>query len=100
MVDIQGEWHGCDRNDVVPLRRYTYGDGLGTSSSSGRPQRPFMVSDPIAVGARGGTIHQKSASSGELFQVCFEGTCLFCESLHVGLAHLNRMERLAARQAA
>jgi hypothetical protein len=24
---IQGEWHGGGSNGVVPLRRYTYGDG-------------------------------------------------------------------------
>ncbi len=59
-----------------------------------------MAREPVLVGARGGTIYQLQASSGELFQVCFEGTCVFCESLHVGMAHLNRMERLAARQAA
>ena len=59
-----------------------------------------MASEPVVVGARGGTIHQLTVTSGELFQVCFEGTCLFCESLHVGLAHLNRMERLAPRKAA
>jgi hypothetical protein len=58
------------------------------------------VREPVIVGARGGTIHQLQASEGELFQVCFEGTCLFCESLHVGLAHLNRMERMAERVAA
>jgi len=52
-----------------------------------------MAVEPVVVGARGGTIHQHQASGAELFQVCFEGTCLFCESLHVGLAHLNRMER-------
>ena len=59
-----------------------------------------MAREPVVVGARGGTIHQLHASGGELFQVCFEGTCLFCDSLHVGMAHLNRMERLATRQAA
>ena len=59
-----------------------------------------MAREPVVVGARGGTIHQLQASSGELFQVCFEGTCLFCESLHVGQAHLNRIERLAPREAA
>lgn len=59
-----------------------------------------MASEPVVVGARGGTIHQFHASGGELFQVCFEGTCLFCDSLHVGLAHLNRMERQPVREAA
>ena len=54
------------------------------------------ASEPVVVGARGGTIHQHQASSGDLFQVCFEGICLFCESLHVGMAHLNRMERTAS----
>ena len=58
-----------------------------------------MASEPVVVGERGGTIHQLKLSSGELFQVCFEGTCLFCESLHIGMAHLNRMERLGAREA-
>jgi hypothetical protein len=51
--------------------------------------------EPVVVGARGGTIHQRQASSGVLFQVCFAGTCLYCESLHVGMAHLQRMERTA-----
>jgi len=48
---------------------------------------------PVVVGPLGGTIHQLQASGGVLFQVCFAGTCLFCDSLHVGLAHLSRMER-------
>lgn len=52
-----------------------------------------MAQPPVAVGAAGGTIHQLKASGGELFQVCFEGRCLFCDSLHVGLAHLRSMER-------
>ncbi|MFM8936397.1 MAG: hypothetical protein ACKOE9_05400 [Vulcanococcus sp.] len=59
-----------------------------------------MASEPVVVGARGGTIHQFQASGGPLFQVCVDGTCLFCDSLHVGLAHLNRMERQATREAA
>ena len=54
-----------------------------------------MGMEPVLVGARGGTIHQRQASSGVLFQVCFAGTCLVCESLHVGMAHLQRMERTA-----
>ncbi len=54
-----------------------------------------MGMEPVVVGARGGTIHQRQASSGVLFQVCFAGTCLYCESLHVGMAHLQRMERTA-----
>jgi hypothetical protein len=58
-----------------------------------------MASEPVVVGPRGGTIHLFQASGGQLFQVCFAGTCLFCESLHVGLAHLNRMERQPAREA-
>ena len=57
-----------------------------------------MAREPVVVGPHGGTIHQLQASSGDLFQVCFEGTCLFCESLHVGMAHLNRMERSATRE--
>jgi len=59
-----------------------------------------MSSQPVLIGARGGTIHQLKASGGELFQVCFEGTCLYCDSLHVGMAHLNRMERAEGRAAA
>jgi len=47
------------------------------------------------VGPYGGTIYQLQASAGDLFQVCFDGQCLFCESLHLGMAHLNRMERMA-----
>jgi hypothetical protein len=30
----------------------------------------------------------------------FEGTCLYCDSLHVGMAHLNRMERATRKEAA
>lgn len=52
-----------------------------------------MSPAPVVVGSRGGTIHQLQASRGELFQVCFNGRCLYCDSLHVGLAHLSRMER-------
>ena len=59
-----------------------------------------MTSQPVLIGARGGTIHQLHASTGELFQVCFEGTCLYCDSLHVGMAHLNRMTRAEGRAAA
>ena len=59
-----------------------------------------MTSQPVLIGARGGTIHQLHASAGELFQVCFEGTCLYCDSLHVGMAHLNRMERATSMEAA
>ena len=55
-----------------------------------------MATVPVVVGSRGGTIHQLQASRGELFQVCFDGRCLYCDSLHVGLAHLSRMERLPA----
>ncbi len=25
--------------------------------------------------------------------MCFDGRCLYCDSLHVGMAHLTRMER-------
>ena len=59
-----------------------------------------MTSQPFLIGASGGTIHQLKASGGELFQVCFQGTCLYCDSLHVGMAHLNRMERATRREAA
>lgn len=52
-----------------------------------------MTPQPLHVGARGGTIHSHASRSGALFQVCLGGTCLLCESLHVGMAHLNRMER-------
>lgn len=52
-----------------------------------------MTPQPLHVGARGGTIHSHPSRSGALFQVCLGGTCLLCESLHVGMAHLNRMER-------
>ena len=54
-----------------------------------------MASSPVLVGEKGGTIHQIQATRGELFQVCYRGQCLYCESLHVGMAHLNRMERIA-----
>jgi hypothetical protein len=59
-----------------------------------------MASQPVLIGALGGTIHQLKASGGELFQVCFQGTCLYCDSLHVGMAHLNRMERATRKEAA
>ena len=59
-----------------------------------------MTSQPLLIGASGGTIHQLKASGGELFQVCFQGTCLYCDSLLVGMAHLNRMERATRREAA
>jgi hypothetical protein len=62
--------------------------------SVGAPIRDGLMSPaPVVVGSRGGTIHQLQASRGELFQVCFNGRCLYCDSLHVGLAHLSRMER-------
>ena len=54
-----------------------------------------MVSQPVLTDAHGGTIVQVEVSSGELLRVCFRGTCTYCESLHVGMAHLNRMERRA-----
>lgn len=52
-----------------------------------------MHRPPLHVGPRGGTIHSHPGRRGELFQVCLGSTCLLCESLHVGMAHLNRMER-------
>ena len=52
-----------------------------------------MTVRPVHVGAEGGTIHQLRASEGELFQVCFRGSCLYCESLPVGMAHLHQLER-------
>lgn len=52
-----------------------------------------MQHQPLHVGPRGGTIEAHQGHRGELFQVCLGSTCLLCESLHVGLAHLNRMER-------
>jgi hypothetical protein len=64
------------------------------------PERGGMATQPVLVGAQGGTIHQLQASGGELFQVCFKGTCLYCDSLHVGMAHLNRMERATRKEAA
>jgi len=63
-------------------------------------QASGMASDPVIVGAQGGTIHQLHSRDGNLFQVCFQGTCLYCESLHVGMAHLNRMERATRREMA
>lgn len=56
-----------------------------------------MTATPVVVGTAGGTIHQLQVNRGELFQVCYEGRCLYCDSLHVGLAHLNRMERQLPR---
>jgi hypothetical protein len=52
-----------------------------------------MASQPVLIGAHGGTVHQLKASDGELFQVCFQGLCLYCDSLHAGAAHLRRLER-------
>lgn len=52
-----------------------------------------MALQPVLVDPDGGSIHQVQVGSGELLQVCFEGTCLYCESLHVGMAHLKRMQR-------
>lgn len=51
---------------------------------------------PLHVGAAGGTIHSHPGQRGELFRVCLGSKCLLCESLHIGLAHLNRMERSLA----
>ena len=59
-----------------------------------------MASQPVLTGACGGTLHQLKVSGGELFQVCFRGTCLYCDSLPVGMVHLNRMERATRREAA
>lgn len=48
---------------------------------------------PVVVGDRGGTIHQLKASNGELYQVCFAGRCLYCDSLKEGRVQLLRLER-------
>ena len=52
-----------------------------------------MPAQLLHVGPRGGTIHSHPSRQGDLFEVCLGPTCLLCESMHVGLAHLNRMER-------
>jgi hypothetical protein len=73
---------------------------LGPRHALADVQACGMASEPVMIGAEGGTIHQLHSREGELFQVCFRGTCLYCESLHVGMAHLNRMERATGREAA
>jgi len=55
-----------------------------------------MSQQLLHVGPRGGTIRSHPGRGIDLFQVCLGSTCLLCESLHVGLAHLNRMERTLA----
>ena len=52
-----------------------------------------MSSQVLHVGSRGGTISSRPGRPVDLFEVCVGSTCLLCESLHVGLAHLHRMER-------
>jgi hypothetical protein len=52
-----------------------------------------MPAQLLHVGPRGGTIHSHPSRQGDLFEVCLGPTCLLCESMHVGLAQLNRMER-------
>lgn len=54
-----------------------------------------MASQPVLIGAHGGTVHQLRASEGELFQVCFRGLCLSCDSLTASADHLRRLERLS-----
>jgi Fe-S cluster biogenesis protein NfuA len=59
-----------------------------------------MASRPVLVGPRGGTVHQLHASQGELFRVCFEGTCHYCDSLPASVLQLNQLERATRREAA
>jgi len=69
------------------------------------PQRTIRPPDPMSqqllhTGPRGGTIHSHASRQGDVFQVCLGTTCLLCESMHVGMAHLNRMERTLQSAAA
>ena len=52
-----------------------------------------MAHSPVLVDPQGGAIYQLRCSEGELFQVCFEGHCLFCDSLPAGQAHLRLIEQ-------
>ena len=52
-----------------------------------------MAQSPVLVDPQGGAIYQLHCSEGELFRVCFEGHCLFCDSLPAGQAHLRLMEQ-------
>ena len=52
-----------------------------------------MAQSPVLVDPQGGAIYQQRCSEGELFQVCFEGHCLSCDSLPAGQAHLRLMEQ-------
>jgi hypothetical protein len=76
-----------------PIGRSTHGCGRPEAAACGSPLRRPITPKPLHVGAVGGTIHSHPSRSTALFQVCLGGTCLLCESLHVGMAHLNRMER-------
>jgi hypothetical protein len=57
-----------------------------------------MAQSPVLVDPQGGAIYQLRCSEGELFQVCFEGHCLFCDSLLAGQAHLRLMEQRLRQQ--
>lgn len=56
-----------------------------------------MAQSPVLVDPQGGAIYQLRSSEGDLFQVCFEGSCLYCDSLPVGQAHLRLMEEKHSR---
>ena len=43
-----------------------------------------MAQSPVLVDPQGGAIYQLRCSEGELFQVFFEGHCLFCDSFRLG----------------
>ena len=77
----------------MDVSRSTYGNGCLAAPASARSSRTPMAQSPVLVDPQGGAIYQLRSSEGELFHVCFEGSCLFCDSLPAGEAHLRLMEQ-------
>ena len=77
----------------MDVSRSTYGNGCFAAPASARSSRTPMAQSPVLVDPQGGAVYQLRCSEGELFQVCFEGHCLFCDSLPAGQAHLRLMEQ-------
>ena len=82
----------------MDVSRSTYGNGCFAAPASAHSSRTPMVQSPVLVDPQGGAIYQLRCSEGELFQVCFEGHCLFCDSLPAGQAHLRLMEQRLRQQ--
>ena len=82
----------------MDVSRSTYGNGCFAAPASARSSRTPMAQSPVLVDPQGGAIYQLRCSEGELFQVCFEGQCLFCDSLPAGQAHLRLMEQRLRQQ--